>query len=181
MDIIDLSYNIEEGMITFNAPWHPVVYIKQLGRITFEGRETREISFGTHTGTHIDAPLHFIKGGKSVDYIPLQKLVGEVTIIDFSHLKENEAVTSEMLSKINITRKMIFKFGWGKHWGDKKFYKDYPYFTRDAANFLVSKKVELIAFDIPSPDDSRIEIGVDEDSPIHKILLSNEIILVEYV
>lgn len=58
--IVDLTHSIKEGMTTFDAHWHPFVSIKQIGRIGFEGRETREITFGTHTGTHVDAPLHFI-------------------------------------------------------------------------------------------------------------------------
>lgn len=179
--IVDLTYLVEEGMTTFNAPWHPLVSIKQMGRIGIEGRETRRISFGTHTGTHVDAPLHFIRDGKSIDEIPLHKLVGEITIVDYSYLKENGEVTKEMLSALKISKKMLFKFGWGKYWGNKKFYTDYPYFTKDAAEYLVSKNVEMIAYDTPSPDDSRTKLGSDVDSQIHKIFLSNGVILVEYI
>jgi len=185
-EIIDLTYDLEEGMITFNAPWHPPFSITQLGRHDFEGRETRKVTFGTHTGTHTDSPLHFIKRGKSIEKIPLDKLIGEVTIVDFSQLGDNEAVTKKMLSDITITKRMLFKFGWGKCWNTKKFYQDYPFFSKEAAEYLVSLNVELIAMDTPSPDDSRIKLsgdvlGSDKDSPIHKIFLSNEVILVEYV
>lgn len=179
--VIDLTYKIEEGMLTFNTPWHPVVSIKQLGRIGVEGRESREIILGTHTGTHVDAPLHFIKGGKSIDEIPVERLIGEITIVNFSHLKENTAITKDMLKAIKFSKKMLFKFGWGKHWGSKKFYQDYPFFTKEAAEFLVSKKIELLSYDIPSPDDSRTKLGSSEDSRIHKIFLRNSIILVEYI
>lgn len=179
--IIDLTYDIEEGMTTFNAPWHPIVSITQLGRIGLEGRETRKISFGTHTGTHVDAPLHFIKNGKSIDEIPLDKLIGKVNIVDYLHLKDNEAVTKEMLREVAISERMLFKFGWGKYWGSKKYYMDYPFFTKEAADYLVSKGVCLIGCDTPSLDDSRIKPGGDEDSPVHKIFLENDVILVEYV
>ena len=179
--IIDLTYEIEEGMTTFNAPWHPLVSIKQMGRIGMEGRETRKLSFGTHTGTHVDAPLHFIKNGTSIDEIPLQKLIGDITIIDYSNLQENEPITKEMLDENKISKKMLFKFGWGKFWGTKKFYMDYPYFTKEAAEFLVSKNVELIAYDIPSPDNSHTKLGSNDDSQIHKIFLGNGVILVEYL
>lgn len=76
MKIIDLSYEIEEGMPTFPAHWHTHVKITILGRHFIEGRETRKICFSTHTGTHIDAPKHFIKNGRSINSIPLSKLVG---------------------------------------------------------------------------------------------------------
>jgi len=177
--IIDLTYVINEQMITYPTPWHPKVSVEQLGRLEVEGRETRKLTLGTHTGTHIDAPLHFIKNGKTIERIPLEKLVGDITIIDFSNFKDNQQITEEILSKLPITKKMLFKFNWGRFWNTSNFYKNHPYFTEEAANFLVLKNVELIAYDTPSPDDSRNT--KDVDSPIHKIFLKNEIILVEYL
>jgi arylformamidase len=179
-EIIDLTYTIEEGMITFQAPWHPPVSIQQLGRLDFEGRETKKITLGTHTGTHLDAPLHFIKGGKSIDEIPLDKLMGKVTIVDFSHLRENGAITKEMLEKVPVTKRILFKFGWGKHWNTGKFYQNHPFFTKEAALYLIDHGVELIGMDTPSPDDSR-QTNKDVDSPIHKIFLRNGVLLAEYV
>ena len=179
--IIDLTYDIEEGMTTFNARWHPRVSIKQLGRIGMEGRETRKLSFGTHTGTHIDAPLHFIENGNSVEHIPLKKLIGKITFVDFSDLEKNTPITKDILEKISVSEKMVFKFGWQKYWGTKEFYLDYPYFTKDGADYLISKGVQLIGYDTPSPDNSHTEMGSSEDSIIHKIFLSNCIILVEYL
>lgn len=186
MEIIDLTYTIEEGMTTFSSHWHPIVEITQIGRHGFEGRETKKIVLGTHTGTHMDAPLHFIEGGNSIDNIPLSKLIGPVSIFDFSHLGENEAVTKEMLLDKKITERIIFKFGWGKHWGTSKYYNDYPYISAEAAKYLVDKGMKLIGLDTASPDDSRIKLeksnlGSDKDSPIHKIFLNGEVILVEYL
>lgn len=179
--IIDLTYPIEEGMLTFHAHWHPKVSIEQLGKIEVEGRESRKILFGTHTGTHVDAPLHFISNGKSIDEIPLSKLNGKITIIDFSDLEENASITKEMLQDKQISKKMLFKFGWGKNWGNPNFYFGYPFFTIEAAEFLISNNVELLAYDAPSPDDSRTKLGSNEDSIIHKIFLKNDIVLVEYL
>ncbi|HJP17165.1 MAG: cyclase [Gammaproteobacteria bacterium] len=178
---IDLTYPIEEGMTTFAAPWHPEVSIRQLGRLNIEGRETREVCLGTHTGTHADAPRHFIKDRPTIDQIPLEKLIGKVTIIDFSNLNEDEAITEKMLAQVQISKKMVFKFGWGEYWGNRKFYKGYPYFTNSAAKYLVSKGIELIGLDSPSPDDSRNKLTGNSDSPVHKIFLENGIVLVEYL
>lgn len=184
--IVDLTHEIHEGMLTFNASWHTKVSIKILGRHEKEGRVTREMTLGTHAGTHTDAPLHFIVEGKSIDEIPLEKLVGQVTIVDFSDLSKDAEVTEKMLEKTAIGKKMLFKFGWGKHWNTDKFYHSYPFFSKEAAEFLVEKGVEMIALDTPSPDDSRIKLsgdilGSDRDSPIHKIFLQAGVVLVEYV
>ena len=184
--IIDLTHPIEEGMITFECDWHPRTSIQQLGRLAQEGRESRKLEIGTHTGTHVDAPLHFIKGGATIDETSPAILMGEVSIVDFSHLKEDEAVTEEMLHEIKITPRMIFCYGWGKHWGTRKFYHHYPHLSPEAARYLVKKGLKLHGADIPSPDDSRINLtreikGTDKDSPIHKIFLSNNVVLVEYL
>ena len=120
MEIIDCTYNIEEGMITFDAPWHTKVRIEQLGRIEEVGRDTRELTIGTHTGTHIDSPLHFIKNLGTIDTIPLDKLIGKVTIIDATECADNDSISVEFLKTKRISKRMIFKFGWGKHWGQKE-------------------------------------------------------------
>lgn len=188
MKFFDLTYDIHEGMLTFNAHWHPKVTITQMGHHEVEGRETKSITFGTHTGTQVDAPLHFIKGGKSIEQVPLEKLVGPVTILDFSHLGkiENGEVTKEMLQGKNLGKKVLFRFGWGKHWNTPKFYSGYPFLAEDTARYLVTAGVEMVALDTASPDDGRIKLagnvlGSEKDSPVHKILLSAGIALVEYV
>lgn len=190
--IIDLSHLMEEKMITFDAPWHKPFTIQQTAWIEKQGRQVRNISFGTHTGTHIDAPLHFIMKGRGIDNISLERLCGPVSITDYTHLEENQPITKDMLKQQQITKRMLFKFGWAKYWNDKeKFYNNYPFFTEEAARYLVEKDIYLIGFDSPSPDDSRIKpsledgakvkLGSQNDSPVHKILLANDIIILEYV
>jgi len=168
-------------MLKFDALWHPEVSVEQLARIDIEGRESRKLILGTHTGTHVDAPLHFIENGRSIDEIPLEKLMGKVNIVNFSNLKKDEIITKEMLKSETITKRMIFKFDWGKYWGDKNFYKHYPHFSKEAAEFLISKGIELLGYDTPSPDDSTIKLGSERDSEIHKLFLGKNIVLVEYL
>lgn len=177
--IIDLTYMINNEMITYPTPWHPKVFVERLGKIEEVGRNTCKITLGTHTGTHIDAPLHFIENGKSIEKIPLDKIVGQVTIVDFSHFQKNQPIEKEVLQKIKITKRMIFRFGWEKYWNKNEFYKDHPFFTEEAANYLVSMGVELLGYDTPSPDSSITNNYID--SPIHKIFLGNGIVLLEYL
>jgi arylformamidase len=170
-------------MTTFHTYWHPDVSIQQLGTISDEGRETREVTFGTHTGTHVDAPLHFVEGGASVEDLPLDALMGPVHFVDFTNLEENDPVTSEMLDDVRIANRMVFQFGWEDRWGDPDdFYYDYPYFTVGAAEQLVAEGVQLMGFDTPSPDASSGPLdGSGEDSPVHKVLLEAGIVLLEYL
>ena len=181
MTIIDLTHTMENGMIHYHAPWHHPYEISKLATIKDQGRETRQVTFGTHTGTHMDAPSHFIEGGDSIGKIPLERLVGLVTIVDFSHMRKNEAVTSEMVQRLQVTPKMIFKFGWADNWNTDHFYNDYPYVNTDAAQYLVDHNLELLGMDTPSPDDSRLKMGSARDSETHKIFLGNNVVLVEYL
>lgn len=180
--IVDLTYPIEEGMLTFHAKWHPPVEITVMGKISEVGRETRKLSFGSHTGTHMDGSRHFIEGGRTIDQIPLETVCGPVSIVDWSNLDSNFEITVEMLKQVNISERMIFKFGWSKYWGSMEdYYYHYPYFSKESAQYLVDQGLKVLGLDTPSPDDSRIRLGSERDSEIHKIFLKNEIVLVEYL
>jgi len=144
-----------------------------------EGRETRKIELGTHTGTHLDAALHFIENGYGVDQIPLETLIGPVTIFDLSHLLPSEKIEVKHLGNLPITERMIFRFNWGRFWGKKDYYKDFPFFSKEAANYLVEKGLKLIGMDTPSPDG--LASDAEEDCPVHKIFLKHSIVIVEYL
>lgn len=180
-NIIDLTHCIEEEMTICPLPWHAPVSITQVGHHEIEGRATQKISMGSHTGTHTDAPLHFINGGACIEDLSLDVLIGEVSIFNFSHLKEYDAVTEKMLAGRRVSQRVIFNFGWFRRWKTDKFYTGYPYFSESAVQYLIKNKIKLIGMDTPSPDDSRTKIGGIDDSKMHKLFLSNNVVLVEYL
>ena len=178
--IRDLTHQIYDGMPTFNAPWHPKVTVRQIGRIPREGRETRAVSLGTHSGTHIDAPLHFLAKGRAIDQAPLGSLLGKVAIADLSKLGPNSIVTKKMLEKVRLGERTIFKFAWSRHWGTKRFYTSYPCFSIEAAEFIASRGVKVVGMDTPSPDKNPNQLAAeDEDSPVHKLWLRKGITIIE--
>ncbi len=184
-EVIDLTHPIETGMPRFGSYWHPDVVVQPMGTIEKEGRNTRQVQIGTHSGTHMDAPTHFIAGGQTIDLVACERFIGPVKILDLTFLKENEALTAEMLEKLGTAERMILRYGWGRHWKTDKFYKGYPFLSEKAARLLVKRGVQLLGMDTPSPDDSRIDLssvrGTSKDSPVHKILLGQGIIFVEYM
>ena len=111
MNIIDLSIPIEEGMQTFPRHWHPMVEISQLGRFGIENRETRKLVLGTHTGTHVDAPNHFIPGGLSIDGVSLSQLNGKASLVDLTLFSGKNEISKEILSNacvgLNIERLLL--------------------------------------------------------------------------
>ena len=97
--VIDLCFPIYEGMQTFSSRNHPFTEISQLARHGIENRETRKLTIGSHTGTHIDAPRHFIPNGNTIDKINLDNLVGDFSIADLKKIKK-KSINSEILEKV---------------------------------------------------------------------------------
>ena len=184
MRVIDLSYPIEEGMPTFAAPWHPVVEITILGRHAYEGRATRKLSLGTHTGTHVDAPLHFIKDGRSIESLSVDVLVGPARVVKFPNCPPGKRVEVDELAPIlagkNYTR-VLFRYDWSRYWKTAQFYENWPHLSLAAAQFLLDEGVKLVGMDSPSPDNPGDNSRSGNDSPVHKLLMNRDVILVEYL
>ncbi len=174
MSLIDLTLSIREGMPTYPAHWHPRVEINQLGRIGIEGRETRRLVMGTHTGTHVDAPRHFIEGGATIDEIPLDRLCGPASMVDLCDCSENLVISDKRLAEAAPRPVMVLRFGWDKHWGTMAYYHGHPYLSGPAVKLLISRGCKVLAMDTPSPDQSD-----NQFMPAHKVLLREGIILVE--
>lgn len=184
MKIVDLSLSLHEGMMTFPTHWHPVVEISILGRHGIEGRETRKLVLGTHTGTHTDAPLHFIPNGKGIDEVTLETLVGEATVANFAPAQANQeigvATLKEKLGE-KVPKRLVLRTDWSDHFGQMSYYNSYPFLSQDAARWLAEGGCRLIAMDTPSPDNPAHSRGSGNDSPNHKVLLGAEVVLVEYL
>jgi len=182
MKIIDLTHSIHEGMTTFPVYWHPPVEITQLARHGIENRETRKVVLGTHTGTHIDAPCHFIPGGDTLEKIPLDLLIGPARLLNFAPSKPKQEIGIADLSAHLGNEKperLILRFDWSDYWGTMSFYTQQPFLSEDAAHWLVERGVRLIAMDTPqldSPDNGRTG---PKDSPLHKLLLGAGVVFVE--
>jgi len=182
--IIDLTYPIHQGMTTFPVHWHPFVEVTQLGRIGIEGRESRKLVLGTHSGTHVDAPRHFIPDGETIDRIPLETLVGPAKLIDFSDaapLAEIQVEDFELQLGDECPERLVMRFDWSTQWGSLKYYTEHPYISEGAANWLKARGVRLLGMDTPQADSPKNGRGSERDSPIHKILLGAGIIKVEYL
>lgn len=133
-------------------------------------------SFGAHTGTHIDAPEHFIKDGLSVDKLPLEPFIGPAIVIDFP--SDVTAITAAELNKHQwhgakrvLLRTRSSHEGWIVN---PKFRKDFPYLAPDAAQLLADAKVELVGIDYLSIEQFGAKVP-----KTHQILLGKNIPIIE--
>jgi arylformamidase len=133
-------------------------------------------SLGAHTGTHVDAPLHFIKGGMSVDLVPLDRFVGSARVIDCS--PDAKLIDAAELNKHawKGARRILFRTRNSRnHWmTDPTFHEDFTYLAPDAAQLLADAGVELVGIDYLS-----IEKFHAAEPKTHLALLSKGIPVVE--
>jgi len=167
MKIYDISMMIDENIPVYKNKEEK----KPIINTTTNNDSTESnISFGMHTGTHMDMPMHFVKNGKTVDTLDLNRVITSCKVIDLTYI--NESITSEDLKKKNIEEGdfILFKT---KNSFSNVFDFDFVYLSYDGAEFL--NEINIIGVSIDS-------LGIERSQPnhpTHKILLENEIIIIE--
>lgn len=172
---VDLTHDLERGMLVY--PGDPSPSFESFKTIDRDGVNLTKFTMGSHTGTHIDAPKHFLKTGIGIDQIPPAKLVGEAYIGDLSTKRIGSGITSYDLRRLDENIKpddiVVCFTGCSERWGDDSVAKNYTYLTRDAADYLVSKRIRAVGIDF-------LSIERFNDPPIvHKTLLDNGIFIIE--
>jgi kynurenine formamidase len=182
--LIDLTMTLREGLMTFPVHWHPTVEISQLGRLEVEGRETRKLVLGTHTGTHLDAPSHFIPNGATIENLDLDLFYGPAKVFDFSQVPDKTEISLQLVREKAgdvVPERVLFRYDWDSRLDSLEYYSHHPYLSEDACQFLVDSGVKLVGFDAPMPDDPRNGRGTENDSPNHSILLGSGVTILEYL
>lgn len=171
MNIYDISITIKEDMVVWKND--PKPKFEKICSIENNDKcNLSSIFLSSHTGTHIDAPSHFIQNGLTIDKIDNSLLFGEVSVIEILNKK---TIQKQDLINKNILKRIIFKTDNSELWNkNEKFTDDYTAINSDTAEYLVNKGVKLIGIDY-------LSIGhTNKDShKTHKILLSNNVIIVE--
>ena len=175
MRFIDLSHPIRENMPLY--PGTPPVRIEQLRRIETDGYREKQITFTTHTGTHVDAPAHILENGKTLDQFPLSRFYGKGIVLDVRAFK-GQSIPDEFLQAQNSWQSaefVLFFTGFSARWGSEAYFKDFPVLSLEAADLLINKgKLKGVGFDAVSPDTMD-----SNDLPVHHKLLNAEKLIIE--
>src|SRR5262245_41760333 len=131
------------------------------------------IEMGAHTGTHIDAPWHFVENGRRLNEIPIETLVGKATVFEIPAVRSIGRENVESLPLRGIER-ILFKTENSKHWTDNRFFEDFVYLEPEAAQLLVGHGIKLVGIDYLSID--RFE---SEKHPTHFVLLERNVVVIE--
>jgi arylformamidase len=142
----DITVPLKQGMVIF--PTDPVPRIYRLHDAALGAKVTMSmLEIISHTGTHLDTPLHFIPGGSSVSDMPLEATIGPARVIE---IKDPQKIKVPELKKHNIKKgeRVLFKTrNSPRTYESERFVEDYVYFDVAAAEYLVEKGVILVGLD----------------------------------
>lgn len=169
--IIDISLDINEDTVVM--PENPEFNKEELASIGEEGYRLYKICMSNHTGTHIDAPAHFIKGGTLIDQLPLNDLIGKALVVE---IRDQDKVSLDEIKESDISghTRILLKTRNSELLNENKLSKDFVYLDKKAAGYLVEKGIRLVGLDYFSID--RIE---DQEKPAHVELAGNDVIIIE--
>lgn len=172
MKIFDVTVPISKDMVVY--PGDPPIKIER--KATINKNESKynvsRYSFGSHTGTHVDPPLHFIEDGIAVDKLPLELLIGRARVVEVTAARIDEAALEEFDFTTDV--RLLFKTRNSYLWGRKGFVEDFVYITPGAARVLVNEGIKVVGIDYLSVD----KFGAAEPET-HLVLLGAGTLIIE--
>lgn len=173
--ILDLTREVKNDTKVF--PGSPLPKFITWTKMDVHNYDSEVIFMSTHTGTHMDAPSHFARDVSSIDKIAVSRFISKAILIKIKKGSDQLITASEIeTSNVSIMEgdTIVFSTLWENEVDKDYFFSHSPGLAEDAAKYLVNKKVNAVCIDSPS-----IDRGSDNNYPVHKILLSKEILVVE--
>jgi arylformamidase len=171
MEIIDISWPITPSMTAYKDK--KIVAFEHAKNFAQDNVCESYITLGSHTGTHVDAPAHFMQQGSTIDQLPLQALIGPCRVLDMTHIDEyigRDDLTNQSLQEGEI---ILFKTTNSALSANQPFNKNFVYVAASAAEVLVEKKVKAVGIDY---------LGIERNQPdhaTHTTLFKNNIVIIE--
>ncbi len=167
--MIDISTSITEDMAVYKGD--PVPVFEWAKKIPENASFVTRMSFGAHTGTHVDTPLHFKQGAASLDQVPLSAFVGEAIVVDAS--AEKEKVSLDLLKAAGIKKGDIVLLK-TRNSSEHVWREDFIYLDAEAAAYLAKNGVKTVGVDGLSVDKFR-----SGNHPTHHALLDHDVNIIE--
>jgi len=169
--IHDITMTIKNGMLVY--PGDPGVSLRRVKEIGHgSSANLSEYCMGSHTGTHIDPPFHFLPEGAKVDAMPLEPFIGPALVLEVSSYE----ITREFLEEapLDNVERLLFKTKNSTFSQDPMFREDFAHLTADAAVFLVGLGIKLVGIDYMS-----VEKYHSKDHAVHLAFLNAGVVILE--
>lgn len=172
MKLIDLSQVV--------SPELSGVAFRQAKFLDKDGWNAKTLSLYSHSGTHVDAPIHYEVTNEGLDQMPLDRFMADAWVVDCTHIEKKGLLKVDHLKKIadnvHSGEGLIFKTNWSQKQGTTAYRNDLPRISESLAWWIVDKGVSLIGVEPPSVADVN---SLEEVTRIHQILLSGGVTIVE--
>jgi arylformamidase len=175
MKIYDISLTVTPALTVW--PGDPPIVLERMVKME-DGAHNNisRIASGVHAGTHVDAPYHFIAGGKTIETLPLESLIGPASVVEIA--EDRQLIGAADLRSAGVRRGMervLLKTGNNRYWLQPglPFQKDFAALNQDGAAYLVECGVRLVGIDYFSI------APFDDSVPTHRTLLGAEIVILE--
>lgn len=175
MDWIDLSLDLEQGIPVY--PGDPAFSRQAFLTHEQDGLQASILSMSCHTGTHLDAPRHFLADGVTIDQLPIDRLIGPAFVADLAWIPGRLLDLDELdLSGMQDGDMLILATGWDSRAGCECYYQDIPCFAPGSSQWLIQKGIRVLGLDLPTV----VEASQPTDPALmHRLLLGHEIIIIE--
>ncbi|TXG35404.1 cyclase family protein [Seonamhaeicola maritimus] len=171
MNIVDLTLTYTNSFTGFS---------KETSRtIEKDGWNASTLTFYSHCGTHMDAPIHFNVSKQTIDEIPVSDFVGKAWVIDVRHIGSKGILKvahlpDEIIQQFTAGDSLIFWTDWSQYANTPKYRDELPRISEALANWCVEQRVKMIGVEPPSVADVN---NIEEVTKIHQILLKGVVII----
>jgi arylformamidase len=165
MKLIDVTRPLIAGMLVYPGDLVPSFSQVDHGRYLIS-----DLHLSSHTGTHIDAPAHYLKSGDTIDTIPLDCIIGSCRVVDLSGTESTTITAADLEGKLRGVKRLLIKTWFS---GKDTFVEGYPSLAYDAACGITDCGIECVGIDSPSVE------SFDCDGSVHRRLLGNGCIIIE--
>lgn len=181
--LIELSHDIEDGMITYKGLPAPVIcdHLSRLQsrQLYAPGTEFQigKITLCSNTGTYIDSPFHRFEHGVDIAGLKLESITELQGVVVRALNRAGRAISRQAFEKLDVAGKAVLVHtGWAAHWRTDQYFEGHPFLTKEAAEYLRDAGATLVGIDTYNIDDTS-----DGHRPVHTALLGAGIPIVEHM
>ena len=177
--VVDLSVPLDAATQVY--PGDPPVRTEPVATIDRDGYHLLAVHMGSQSGTHCDAPYHFLDGGARIDELDLRLFAGPGVLVDVRGRPDRAVIGPVDLGPLDRVRAgtiVLLHTGWSAHYGTPR-YADHPFLGADACRALLDRGVRTIGLDTPTVDETPDADRPAGDWPCHRLVAAVGGVIVE--
>lgn len=177
-EIVDLSIPLDAKTQVY--PGDPAFASTPATTIAAEGFHVQQISMGSQTGTHVDAPWHFAEDGLRIDELPLDRFVCRLVLADVRGLAPRTVIGWDRLAGLDLgpDAALVLWTGWSAHRGTDAYW-DHPFLAAAACARVLAAGVRTFALDAPNLDETRFDRPAADGFASHRLIAAADGVIIE--